>query len=59
MVTQREIKIDDETKEFLFATIKCLINDYKMKSSYYETDEYWNYGAIEALESIYDVIKHH
>lgn len=59
MVTQKEIKIDDETKEFLFATIKDLINDYEMKSSYYETDEYWNYGAIEALESIYDVIKHH
>lgn len=59
MVTQKEIKIDDETKEFLFATIKDLINDYEMKLSYYETDEYWDYGAIEALESIYDVIKHH
>lgn len=56
---QEEIKIDDNVKEFLFTTIRDSINNYRMGYNYYETDEYWNLGAIEALESIYDVIERH
>ena len=29
-----------------------LINEYNNKYSYYDTDSYWNNGAVEALEEL-------
>lgn len=41
-----------EMCEWFESLIEDLIKEYKDKYEYYDTDSYWNNGAIEALEEL-------
>ena len=41
-----------EMYEGIESVINDLIEEYKNKYEYYDTDSWWNNGAIEALEEL-------